>query len=119
MERTGDQEQKAADVVEDYPGNQQTAAGSSDTTDNGQPTFGFGFGRDEFGQTTGAQDPAFVFGNAFPAKKSPAFRAPGHGFAVGMVETALSDQVCQLTPVVGVCGAIPAGEGASRPYSDW
>jgi hypothetical protein len=43
----------------------------------------------QFFQAGGAQNPVVMFRNAFAAEKLPAFRAAGHCFADGMVETPL------------------------------
>jgi hypothetical protein len=44
-------------------------------------------------KTGGAKDPIFVFGNAFPAEISPAFRAKGSRFTKSVVVASLMDEI--------------------------
>jgi hypothetical protein len=46
---------------------------------------------DHFPETSGANDPVIVFGDAFPAIKMSAVRAARRGLSQRMIETALED----------------------------
>jgi hypothetical protein len=92
MNRYRNFQKNVAQQIEKNPGGNDARARQHDPADTRKPTARRGFFLKHRGETGSAQDAAFVFGNAFPAKKTAASRTPRYRFADGMISTTLREK---------------------------
>ena len=92
MNRHRNFQKNMPEQVEENPRGNNTGESQSDPADASEPAARPHFFLQNRGETGSAEDAAFVFGNAFAAKKAAASRTTRHGLAGGMISAALCNQ---------------------------
>jgi hypothetical protein len=91
MKRRRDFQKNVAQQVEKNPGRDDACESEHDPAEPGQARARQGVRLKNRGQARSAEDPAFMFGNAFPAKVPGASRTARDGFTCGMIPATLRD----------------------------
>jgi len=93
MKRSGQRKQDMTQIIKKYP---QDHAPAEELHKSHQPGKAKGpdlWRRKKLIQTGGAQYSILVFGKTFPAEKTAAFRAAGHGLAKFVIKAALAAEI--------------------------
>ena len=92
MNRCRNFQKDVSEHVEKNPGGNDAHARQHNAIETRKPAARRGFFLQHRRETGRAQDAAFVFGNAFPAKKTAASRTTRDRFASGMISTTLRNK---------------------------
>ena len=102
MERGGNSQEQMSQDIKEKPGGKDAHPGEQEPAEMREPAARRGFFSHDAGETGGAKNAAFVFGNAFPAKETATAGATRDGFARGMISAALGDQFHRHEPLAAL-----------------